>query len=381
MSIVLQRVAGMGTAYKLHVILTDECLLHSKKKSCDVGASLGTDAIFEQSFIMPTEGKSEWEKTASPTHIFEPGISQILRRHLHNETDSRSKLRELALVEKPTNNQEQFMNMFLPLVKIRLYVAPCSCLLMTAIQMCADLRTRYVQAIIRPDHRLRSTCCSGQKGLQHMREIADKIRGGHGFEPEGYDSEFLDQFDNIDLTWMENVIFKHDEEQTEQSASFSSANEPFSFEYEDTTTCDLLILIGEARILGPEMVKRPFTRRARIPKQSEVYVLIHDYQLHESEYMYKWKFNGRFTSQSNYQWCSLDPALNAIKESSPPPPSTTGWSIETQVQEQEPPSTISVSILGSLNVQEESKQDTSIPAKIEGETDKGSPPAETIFAA
>jgi hypothetical protein len=249
---------------------------------------------------------------------------------------------------------------------------------MTAIKMCADLRTRYVQAIIRPDHRLRSTCCSGQKGLQRMREIADKIRGGHGFEPEGYDPEFLDQFDCIDLTWMENVIFKHDEEQTEQSAPFSSANEPFSFEHEDAT-CNLLILIGEARILGPEMVKRPFKRRARVPKQSEVYSLARDYRSDEDEYIYRWKFRGRFTSQSNYQWCSLDPALNAIKESSPPPPSTTGWSIETKVQEQEPPSTIS--ILGSLNVQEESKQDTFIPEKIEGETDKGSPPAETIFAA
>src|ERR1700733_9239964 len=316
MSIVLQEVAQNNTTHKLHVILTDECPLHSEKISCDVGASLGTEAIFDQSFIMPTEGTSEWEKTASPTHIFEPKISQLLRGHLHNEKDSRSRrLRELALAEKPTNNQEQFLNMFLPLVKIRLYVAPCSCLVMTAIKMCADLRTRYVQAIIRPDHRLRSTCCSGQKGLQRMREIADKIRGGHGFEPEGYDPEFLDQFDCIDLTWMENVIFKHDEEQTEQSASFSSANEPFSFEHEDAT-CNLLILIGEARILGPEMVKRPFKRRARVPKQSEVYSLARDYRSDEDEYIYRWKFRGRFTSQSNYQWCSLDPALNAIKESS-----------------------------------------------------------------
>lgn len=99
---------------------------------------------------------------------------------------------------------------------------------MTAIEMCKELRIQYVEAIIRPDHPLRSTCCSGQKGLQHMREIADEIRGTHDFEPEGYDLEHLDQFDNIDLAWIENVIFKHDEEQTEQSASFGSANEPFS---------------------------------------------------------------------------------------------------------------------------------------------------------
>src|SRR5438034_5561892 len=132
-----------------------------------------------------------------------------------------------------------------------------------------------------------------------MREIADKIRGAHGFEPEGYDPNYLDQFDNIDLTWIENVIFKHDEEQTEQSTSIISAIKPFSLEYEDST-CDLLILIGEARVLGPEMVKRPFTRRPRVPKQSEVYALIGK----NSEENYKWMFKGRFTSPLNYQWCS-----------------------------------------------------------------------------
>jgi hypothetical protein len=212
-----------------------------------------------------------------------------------------------------------------------------------------------------------------------MREIADRIRGAHGFDSEGYDPDYLDQLDNIDLTWMENMIFKHDEEQTGQSASFSSANEPFIPEYEDATTCDFLILIGEARVLGPEMVKRPFKRRARVPKQSEVYVLNINYPPSDGE-SHKWRFKGRFTSLSNYQWCSLDPALNAVKESSPPPPLSTGWPIETLVQEQELPSTVSTSVLGSLNVREESERDMFSPAKIEGGTNKGAPSAETIFA-
>lgn len=130
------------------------------------------------------------------------------------------------------------------------------------------------------------------------------------------------------------------------------------------------------------MVKRPFTRCARVPKQSEVYPLIHNYNSCSDEEKYTWELSGRFTSQSNYQWCSLDPALNAIKESSlPPPPSTTGWSIEAQAQEQKRPNTAPSSILGSFNFQEESKQDIFIPAETQGETDKGSPPAETIFAA
>jgi hypothetical protein len=352
MSIVLESVTYYNIASsKLYVILTDECLSHRDKKLCDVGASLGTDAIIFESFIMSTELRSEWEKTASPTHVFESEISRLLRVALHNETDSRSRrLRELVLAEKLTKNQEQFLDTLLPLVKIRLYVAPCTCLLMTAIEMCTDLRTRYVQAIIRPDHRLRSTCCSGQNGIQRMREIADRIRGGHGLEPpEDYDPDFMDQFDNIDLTYVESMIFKDDDEQTKQLASFSSTNEPFGFELEDPPS-DLLILIGEARVLGPEMVKRPFRRRARIPKQSEVYVSTRLRPSLPDDVSHMWKFKGRFTSRSNYQWSSLDPALNAGKESSPPPPPlTASWSIETQVQEQEPPSTVSVSVPGSLN--------------------------------
>jgi hypothetical protein len=40
-----------------------------------------------------------------------------------------------------------------------------------------------------------------------MREIADRIRGAHGFAHKGYDSDYFDQFENIDLKWMENMIF------------------------------------------------------------------------------------------------------------------------------------------------------------------------------
>jgi len=164
---------------------------------------------------MPTEGESEWEKTASPAHIFEPKISETLRKSLRIDQDSDKKLREIILADKVTTNQTQFLTTVLPLMRIRVYVAPCSCLLMTAIEMCRKLSTRLVEAAIRPDYRLQSTCCSGQKGLQRMREIADRIRGAHGFDPEGYDTDHLDQFDNIDLKWMEDVIFRRDEEQTQ----------------------------------------------------------------------------------------------------------------------------------------------------------------------
>ncbi|KAI9783828.1 MAG: hypothetical protein M1839_003164 [Geoglossum umbratile] len=298
----LQYLVYLRDAHKLHVVLTDECFLHSEKKLCDVGASLGTDALLDRSFVMPTAGGREWEKTASPTHVLKPEISRLLRQALQNEENPRSRrLCELVLAEKLTDNQEQFLSILFPLVKIQLYVAPCTCLLTTAIEMCSNLWTPYVQAIIRPDYRLRSTCCSGQNGPQRMREIADRIRGAHGFEPEGYDREYLYQFDNIDLTWVENMIFMHDERQTEQSASFSSANEPFILDYRDTSTCDLLILIGEARVLGPEMVKRPFKHRVRVPKQSEIYVLDHNHYPCPDDESLVWRFKGRFTPQSNDQ--------------------------------------------------------------------------------
>jgi hypothetical protein len=362
---------------KLFVILTDECLKDSEKV-CDPATDLCTDAALDYSYIRFTDGSSKWQTLGSPTHIFKPKVSQLLKHIFEPNTKKDPKsygLRELLLSGKRTEEQNLYLETFLPLVRILIYLPPCSCLLITAIQICEELRSRYVHTAIRPDYRLPSTCCSGRKGLQRVREIADRIRGAHDYEPEGYDKDFLDQLESLDLAWMESQMIRHDEEQVKKSVSFSPTVEAFRLGWGETYY-DFIILLGEAGILGPEMMKSPFTRRARIPKESEIYSLAKNYWGSEEE-RHKWDFSGRFTSQSSYQWSKLDPALSNFQEPSPPPPSTSDWSNKTQ-ERKTPSATPSYA---SEHGQEELGRDKTFPKQIGSEAESVLIPTETMLPA
>jgi hypothetical protein len=346
---------------KVYIILADECSLYSNRKPCDASSDLCTEAVYEHSYIASTDDNSKWQKTASPAHILMPEISRLLRLALHDSKETKFKrLHELVLADKLTGNQQEYLDTLFPIVRIWVYCSPCSCLLMTAIELCNSLQTHYVQTLIRPDYRIRSTCCPKQIGLQRTREIADRVRGAHCFEPEGYEPDYLDQLENIDLIWLEKQIFASDLEPTPQGRSFG-------FGYEETGW-DITILLGEAAVLGPEMIKPPFSRRPRVPKQSEVYLLSYDYYTRTVDTTHAWNFSGRFTSCSTYQWSSLDPTLNSIQESSPsspsPPPSpsfpsATVWSMNSNVQRQNGDRIVPVSVPGSGTGQE-SKQELSL---------------------
>jgi len=124
-----------------------------------------------------------------------------------------------------------------------------------------------------------------------MQQIAHRIRGGQGFEPDGYDPDYMHQFANIDLCWMENTLFTIEEQPS--SSHQENTSPEFVISYDDQL-CELLIVIGEADVLAPEMVKPPFTASARIPKQSEVFALKQKWRS-DGKDEYEWDFKGRFS--------------------------------------------------------------------------------------
>jgi len=62
--------------------------------------------------------------------------------------------------------------------------------------------------------------------------------------------------------WLDSHLFDREEEGT--------ANITFLFNESDQSVA-LVILLGEADILAPEMIKPPFRASARIPRETEIY--------------------------------------------------------------------------------------------------------------
>jgi hypothetical protein len=110
-----------------------------------------------------------------------------------------------------------------------------------------------------------------------------------GYNPEGHDENYDDQFARIDLSWMERIMFGEEEDPRLQNPAY-----PRSAFWIDYTGCDVLIVIGESDVLDPEMVKPPFVASVRIPKQSEIFRMARSYRNTEKS---KWKlgFAERFS--------------------------------------------------------------------------------------
>jgi len=149
------------------------------------------------------------ENPLLPPTFFEARIQKLLRDMLQATSRSEpSPLGGLLMNTKPSSTQALLIKSLLPLLNVRVYYAPCVRLIMTAVEICRSIESEFVRATVRPDWRLHSTCSARHAGLQRMQQIAHRIRGGQGFNPEGYYSDCFDQLANIDLCWMESVLFQ-----------------------------------------------------------------------------------------------------------------------------------------------------------------------------
>jgi hypothetical protein len=164
--------------------------------------------------------------------------------------------------------------------------------------MCVELGSQFVRALVQPDSRLKSSCCSEESGVKNLHGMFEKIRDAEGFEPfydknsncwrhSNYkDGGDEDQFKYIDRFWLDTHMFDLEEEGKEDVY--------FKFDKSDNST-DLVILLGEADVLAPEMVNPPFRASPRMPKETEIHKWLRQSTQIDLSGVSDWDFVSRFT--------------------------------------------------------------------------------------
>jgi hypothetical protein len=161
--------------------------------------------------------------------------------------------------------------------------------------MCRDMKSCFVKGLVRPDSRLPSTCCLEESGPKRLHEISEKIRIAEGSDGPSWRDNCYDyeQFGYIDLYWLEKLIFEHEEEemQREPQEDFRTT---FRLDKSDID-CGIIVILGEADILGLEMLKPLFITMSRVPRRSEIFKMRNISQINAKEKKWGWKFAARFS--------------------------------------------------------------------------------------
>jgi hypothetical protein len=213
-------------------------------------------------------------KSRSIVHTFKPLVAAEVSSQLYDgdREMEMSKLRELLGKDNYDleERQKNYIDTYLPFATLHIYCAPCSCLVSTAIEMASKLETKLVKALVRPDSRLKSKCCSEEDGIEHLQGMFREIRLAEAFTPYGVGGAWVStgtgsgegRMNLIDRFWLDSHLFDREEEGT--------ANATFSFDESDRSA-NFIILLGEADILAPEMIKPPFRASARMPRETKIY--------------------------------------------------------------------------------------------------------------
>ena len=165
----------------------------------------------------------------------------------------------------------------LPLASIYLYCAPCACLLATAFSMWRNARRwvkSYFKFVIRPDHRLRSSCCLEVDRTIGYVSLLEEIRRLEISDQNPQNLEFI----QLDRLWIEQRLFETEEEGPMPShknilelARELFASHTSNYQYRPPYRCAGLIILGELSHTLSIMQCPPFPSRPRIPRETEIF--------------------------------------------------------------------------------------------------------------
>lgn len=147
-------------------------------------------------------------------------------------------------------DKDRFSESFLPLFRIIIYCPPCSCLIASAIRMCRELSTRWIELVIRPDMSLPFSCCSSGDAVGKISTLCNRIRAGLGDDQStDSDSHMIEILDWVDLQWTETMLEEEEETPIGDPAAIQRRDLRLD---EMGNPDDKLIILGEAECLRSE---------------------------------------------------------------------------------------------------------------------------------
>jgi Prion-inhibition and propagation len=168
-----------------------------------------------------------------------------------------------------------------PLARTFIYCAPCVCLIQTALLVCNRASSAIHEYFIRPDDRLKSSCCLEQDRTTGLRSIYNAVKYNEAKAESSLDHKIPAGTRYIDMLWLE-----------ERLHHLEFEDEHVVIQSQPLREVSRAVIIGESAFL------RPITQKmscSRIPREAEIWQLEIP---SNSDEPWKERFFGTFTSRN-----------------------------------------------------------------------------------
>ena len=175
--------------------------------------------------------------------------------------------------------------------------------------MCNEFQSSCVEALVRPDPLLPSSCCRTGNAVGRLVDLCSKMRAGLEAErPAELDDFAIHHFDRIDLVWLEQTIFESEHSGAGATGKYERGPLQGVGSYRRD---DHFIVLAEADSIRNEMLKPPFQRTAQMPKGGEIYDLRIRNRTTRTD-GWNWVFAGRFNSRQNIPSTTPQPSSSIL---------------------------------------------------------------------
>lgn len=198
-------------------------------------------------------------------------------------------LSRYILDDKLENLQSLAVFSSLPLAKVDVFCAPCTCAVRTALAICQSQSNELIQYLVKVDDRLPSDCCpestksSSFESLLHVIQCYEVgLLGGRDVN--------LGWAEYLDRVWIEQRLY----EMQSSSSAFTSSQETNRYRITrllSEVPSTYSVFLAECSNLSWMLQLPPFPTSSRLPRENEIY------ELFKGGHKSPWslKFLGSFT--------------------------------------------------------------------------------------
>ena len=161
----------------------------------------------------------------------------------------------------------------LPLGNVYIYCAPCVYAIRTALTICQQGNSKYLQYRTRVDDRISAACCSEGTKIDRLVSLINMVKTIEATDRYQTSGLAITWIDFIDRVWIEQRVFQLEEEIHAQGALRSAihdGNELFA-EFPTETKETGVVILGELDQCFWMLQTPPFPWKARMPKETEIY--------------------------------------------------------------------------------------------------------------
>ena len=198
-------------------------------------------------------------------------ITKSLNVKLHHDDFEMLRLANYDL----SDFQNAALEANLPLGNVYVYCAPCVCAIRTALTICEEGSSRFLNYWTRVDDRISAICCPESTKIDRLILLIAAVKQIEATDMSQSTRFNIVWMELIDRVWIEQRVYQSEEEvqaQDDPRPMVASGAELFA-EFQSESKETGVVILGELEHCSWMLQTQPFPWKARVPKETEIYKL------------------------------------------------------------------------------------------------------------